>query len=341
MVLDELLPRARSRRGCDTEHLAFHGWSMGGYGALRLAGILGAAARPRGRRAQPGSLDRTPTTPRPPASPTPRSTSATRVRRPPGRARGVRVRVDCGTDDPFYAADKAYVAGFDRPVTSTFEPGDHDPAYWTRMLPAQLAFVGAALSRAGYRRGVSDLVFREGGYGDDAVDYLAAWDTQREIHARVVGRRDARHRLAARAPAGLHRRQAHRARRPPGRPRRRAGHRRRPRRPGHLPRPRPAGRLPDRPAPRPRQGRRLRTPRRGGPDRRLRRPRRRDRAGARPQRRLAARRRDAARSARSPRSASGSAAASRCTASRSTATSTCRGTPASCRAASPTRASPR
>jgi lipoyl(octanoyl) transferase len=29
---------------------------------------------------------------------------------------------------------------------------------------------------------VSDLVFRDGG----AVDYLAAWDTQREIHARVV-----------------------------------------------------------------------------------------------------------------------------------------------------------
>ena len=27
---------------------------------------------------------------------------------------------------------------------------------------------------------MSDLVFREGGFGDDAVDYLAAWDTQRE-----------------------------------------------------------------------------------------------------------------------------------------------------------------
>jgi lipoyl(octanoyl) transferase len=40
--------------------------------------------------------------------------------------------------------------------------------------------VGAIVGR------VSDLVFREGGYGDDAVDYLAAWDTQREIHDRVV-----------------------------------------------------------------------------------------------------------------------------------------------------------
>jgi len=34
---------------------------------------------------------------------------------------------------------------------------------------------------------VSDLVFREGGFGADAVEYLAAWDTQREIHGRVAG----------------------------------------------------------------------------------------------------------------------------------------------------------
>jgi len=33
---------------------------------------------------------------------------------------------------------------------------------------------------------VSDLVFREGGFGDSAVDYLAAWDVQREIHDQVV-----------------------------------------------------------------------------------------------------------------------------------------------------------
>jgi lipoyl(octanoyl) transferase len=33
---------------------------------------------------------------------------------------------------------------------------------------------------------VSDLVFREGGFGDDAVDYLAAWDTQRTLHAEVA-----------------------------------------------------------------------------------------------------------------------------------------------------------
>jgi lipoyl(octanoyl) transferase len=33
---------------------------------------------------------------------------------------------------------------------------------------------------------VNDLVFREGGFGDDAVDYVTAWDTQRSLHQDVV-----------------------------------------------------------------------------------------------------------------------------------------------------------
>ena len=39
---------------------------------------------------------------------------------------------------------------------------------------------------------MNDLVFREGGFGADAVDYLAAWESQRELHDQVVSgeRRD-------------------------------------------------------------------------------------------------------------------------------------------------------
>ncbi len=33
---------------------------------------------------------------------------------------------------------------------------------------------------------MGDLTFETAGFGDDAVDYLAAWDLQREVHARVV-----------------------------------------------------------------------------------------------------------------------------------------------------------
>ena len=57
---------------------------------------------------------------------------------------GIPVRIDCGTGDPFYREVQAYVDGFPEQadVTSTFEPGGHDPGYWRRMLPAQLAFLG-------------------------------------------------------------------------------------------------------------------------------------------------------------------------------------------------------
>ena len=66
---------------------------------------------------------------------------------------GIAVRVDCGTGDPFYRDVQGYVDGFDRPVTSTFEPGAHDPAYWRRLLPAELAFLGGRLPREGRRVG--------------------------------------------------------------------------------------------------------------------------------------------------------------------------------------------
>jgi len=144
MVLDELLPLLAAQ-GLHVQRLAFQGWSMGGYGALRLTGILGAP-RVRAVAALSPALWTNPDD----ASSSGFADAAEYERYSvvghQADLSGVPVRVDCGTDDPFYAADRAYVAGFDRPVTSTFQPGAHDAAYWTRMLPAQLAFVGAALS---------------------------------------------------------------------------------------------------------------------------------------------------------------------------------------------------
>jgi S-formylglutathione hydrolase FrmB len=143
MVVDELLPLLQ-RQGLDTRGLAFHGYSMGGYGALRLAPMVGAD-RVRGVGALSPALWTDPAS----ASPS-GFADAAEYRRFSVMGHqydldGIQVRVDCGTDDPFSSADKAYVAGFRRPVTATFGPGAHDVAYWTRMLPAQLAFLGRAL----------------------------------------------------------------------------------------------------------------------------------------------------------------------------------------------------
>jgi len=141
MVTDELLPLL-GRQGLDVSRPAFLGWSMGGYGALRLAGLLGAD-----RVSAVGALSAALWTNPADASVYGFADAAEYERYSVvGRQSdldGIPVRLDCGTDDPFYDANRAYVAGFDRPITSTFQPGAHDAAYWTRMLPAQLRFVSA------------------------------------------------------------------------------------------------------------------------------------------------------------------------------------------------------
>jgi enterochelin esterase-like enzyme len=147
MVLHELLPMLAQRPDLDTSRLGFHGWSMGGYGALRLAGLLG----PRHVRAVAVAS---------PAlwvdasgvSPAGFSTAGEYDRYSvfdrQSDLRGIRVRVDIGRDDPFYVAVRRYVAAFPRSahVVSTFEAGAHTDGYWRRMLPAELAFVGSTLA---------------------------------------------------------------------------------------------------------------------------------------------------------------------------------------------------
>jgi dienelactone hydrolase len=143
MVLDELLPRLADQR-LDIGRLAFQGWSMGGYGALRLAALEGAS-RVRAVAAFSPALWTDPHD----ASASGFADAAEYLEYSVlGHQRdldGIAVRVDCGREDPFYPADRAYVDGFDRPVTATFQAGAHDAAYWTRMVPAQLAFVGRRL----------------------------------------------------------------------------------------------------------------------------------------------------------------------------------------------------
>ncbi|MGZ4477938.1 MAG: alpha/beta hydrolase [Nocardioidaceae bacterium] len=60
--------------------------------------------------------------------------------------RGIDVRIDCGTGDPFYPVVRDYVAALRPAPAGGFEPGGHTMGYWRRMAPAQLAFLGHRLS---------------------------------------------------------------------------------------------------------------------------------------------------------------------------------------------------
>ncbi len=145
MVVDELLPLLAGQ-GLGTDRIGLIGWSMGGYGVLRLAGLLGPDRVSAVVACAPAIWS------------DPNAASRSGFDSAAEYARysvighqddldGIAVRIDCGTGDPFYRDVEDYVAGFDRTVTSSFGPGAHEPAYWRRMIPVQLAFLGENLSR--------------------------------------------------------------------------------------------------------------------------------------------------------------------------------------------------
>ncbi|MEZ5192950.1 MAG: hypothetical protein R2734_10850 [Nocardioides sp.] len=60
--------------------------------------------------------------------------------------RGSDVRLDCGTGDPFYRTVRSWADELG--IAGEFEAGGHDAGYWRRVLPGQLAWLGARLRLA-------------------------------------------------------------------------------------------------------------------------------------------------------------------------------------------------
>jgi S-formylglutathione hydrolase FrmB len=142
LVTEEFLPLLADR-GLDVSRIGLLGWSMGGYGALRLGGMLGSgrvtavvAASPAiwqdaGAASASGFEDAA-------------EYEKFSVVGHQEDLDGIATRIDCGTGDPFYRDVQDYANAFPAgaDLVSTFEPGAHSTAYWRRMLPAQLAFLG-------------------------------------------------------------------------------------------------------------------------------------------------------------------------------------------------------
>lgn len=144
MVTEELMPLLQ-RKGLDTGRLGFLGWSMGGYGALRLAGLIGpprvfgvAAMSPalwhRYADSAPGAFDDE------------ADFEQNTVFGRQASLRGIPVRIDCGLRDPFVAATRDYRASFPRHLAGGIEPGAHEASYWRRTAPAQLRFLARVLA---------------------------------------------------------------------------------------------------------------------------------------------------------------------------------------------------
>ena len=140
MLFTELLPQVLRQTG--DVPIAVMGWSMGGYGVLLAAadhpGEVAAvcAASPAlwssYAQAAPGAFDDA------------GDFARYDLRRRVDTLRSLRVRIDCGEDDPFLAADRG-LANLLPDAISDFGPGFHEAASWRARVPAQLTFLQTAL----------------------------------------------------------------------------------------------------------------------------------------------------------------------------------------------------
>ncbi|HEY3764140.1 MAG TPA: alpha/beta hydrolase-fold protein [Gaiellales bacterium] len=126
MMTDEM-PAWLTARGFDASRSVAWGWSMGGYGALRLAEV-----RPGVQKAV--------------AAFSPDVTHSPRVVAQDGVYRTTSLGIWCGRSDPLFDDVKGFVAKLPRrPRIVSYGPGAHTRAYWDSVTLPAFAFLGGAL----------------------------------------------------------------------------------------------------------------------------------------------------------------------------------------------------
>jgi enterochelin esterase-like enzyme len=120
------------------------GWSMGGYGALRLGAKLGPA-RTAAICAVSPALWTTFEAADSGAFDSADDWAQNTVFGLPALG-SIPTRVDCGTSDRFYSASRQFVAQQGRPPAGGFWPGGHDAFFWTGLMPADLTWVASLLT---------------------------------------------------------------------------------------------------------------------------------------------------------------------------------------------------
>jgi S-formylglutathione hydrolase FrmB len=127
MVVEEI-PRWLDERGFDAERRALWGWSMGGYGALRLA------------EAEPGWARAT-------AAFSPAVSTGDAVSDDVAELGNQALGIWCGTEDPFLPAVSELVDALPtRPEIVSFEAGEHGRVFWNQQTPEAFAFLARHLA---------------------------------------------------------------------------------------------------------------------------------------------------------------------------------------------------
>jgi enterochelin esterase-like enzyme len=129
-MLREEVPAWCTDRGFDATRLAVYGWSMGGYGALRLA------------ERNPDLLKRV-------AALSPAITPGDATFVDVARLDGSRTGLWCGKSDSFLKADQALAGKIQPPpAVAHWSKGAHQRGYWNTVTPAAFSLIGHGLTDA-------------------------------------------------------------------------------------------------------------------------------------------------------------------------------------------------
>jgi S-formylglutathione hydrolase FrmB len=121
--------------------VAFMGWSMGGYGAMRLASRWGVARTFAICAISPALYLTYWGAPRDAFDSLDDFRKNSTVN--PAELASIPLRVDCGTGAGFYIATSEFVNRLPRQPAGGFEPGGHDADYWRAQLPGELAWLAS------------------------------------------------------------------------------------------------------------------------------------------------------------------------------------------------------
>ncbi|WP_028462664.1 alpha/beta hydrolase family protein [Nocardia sp. 348MFTsu5.1] len=147
MVLDEFLPllEGNPELGLRTDRIGFFGWSMGGYGALRLGAMLGAP-RVAAIAVSSPALWGDPANFPPRAFDTLADYQANSLFGQQDSFTQIPLLIECGSSDQFFTYTRQWMAGLRPPPAFGTSPGGHTNRYWRGVLPEQIAFLGRSLA---------------------------------------------------------------------------------------------------------------------------------------------------------------------------------------------------
>lgn len=147
MILDEFIPMLAANRelNLSTERIGLFGWSMGGYGALRLASMLGAPRVAAVSVSSP-ALWGDPRNFPPRAFDSYEDYQANSLFGQQDRFARIPLMLAIGSSDQFFMYTRQWAAGLHPPPAFGTAAGGHTNRYWRSVLPDHIAFLGRNLA---------------------------------------------------------------------------------------------------------------------------------------------------------------------------------------------------